>query len=302
MSHIQSTNFVVLTGHLNDYPLADLIGILRHQRKAGRLLVEYPVGPCAFYFVEGDLVDAQLNSLSGLQAVVVALSQPNAAFNFNPLIKPPHRSITESSQKVILELLGCWEEKTIEVESSATTGNGDTQRSFPSQAGMKLIDSDIELIDADETTLLPGARELLALPPSSVAQSNGARSQRVLFMSAVVSLFVSLLTVIALTTWFNRSAASVSAPPVAGNSSSTLGNQSELIGANAQTVRVTVRVENGRVAQAFIAEPRPGLEAYEAMALKVVRGRRYPANATGQDTVLVRINAPKERAGVVDAR
>ena len=40
--------FVVLTGHLNNYPLSDLIGILRHQRKSGRLLIEYPKGPATF--------------------------------------------------------------------------------------------------------------------------------------------------------------------------------------------------------------------------------------------------------------
>src|ERR1044071_4531442 len=119
---MQATNFIALTGHLNDYPLADLIGILRHQRKTGRLLIEYSLSPCSLYFVEGDLVDAQLNTIGGLQAVLVALSQPNASFNFNPLIQPPRRSINASSQRVVLELLGCWEEKTIEAE--ATPGNG----------------------------------------------------------------------------------------------------------------------------------------------------------------------------------
>src|SRR5215210_2192663 len=119
---MQSTSFVALTGHLNDYPLADLIGMLRFRRKTGRLLIEYSIGPCSLYFVEGNLVDAQLNSMGGLQAVLVALSQANASFNFNPLIQPPRRSINEASQKVILELLGCWDEKTINVD--AVEGNG----------------------------------------------------------------------------------------------------------------------------------------------------------------------------------
>ncbi len=102
---MQSTNFVALAGHLNDYPLPDLIGILRHQRKSGRLLIEYPISPCSFYFQDGNLIDAQLNSMDGLQAVTVALTQPNASFNFNPLIQAPKQSISEPSQKVILELL-----------------------------------------------------------------------------------------------------------------------------------------------------------------------------------------------------
>src|SRR5918997_4465536 len=119
---MQSTSFIALTGHLNDYPLADLIGILRRQRKTGRLLIEYSISPCSLYFEEGNLVDAQLNNMGGLQAILIALSQPNASFNFNPLIQPPRRSINESSQRVILELLGCWDEKPIDVE--VAQGNG----------------------------------------------------------------------------------------------------------------------------------------------------------------------------------
>src|SRR5215210_6565094 len=104
---MQGTSFVVLTGHLSDYPLASLIGILRRQRKTGRLLIEYPAAPCSLYFDEGNLVDAQLNTLSGLQAIYVALSQPDASFNFNPLIQPPQRSIDDPAQKVLMESLGC---------------------------------------------------------------------------------------------------------------------------------------------------------------------------------------------------
>ena len=71
---MQNSRFVVLTGHLDDYPLSDLVGILRHQRKTGRLLIEYSIGPAMFYFQAGELVDAQLNDLSGLQAIL----QPSA--------------------------------------------------------------------------------------------------------------------------------------------------------------------------------------------------------------------------------
>lgn len=282
MIPMQSTNFVVLTGHLNDYPLADLISILRHQRKTGRLLIEYQVGPCAFYFAEGDLVDAQLNTLGGLQAIIVALSQPNAAFNFNPLIQPPRRSINESSQKVVLELLGCWEEKTIDVEGSTTAEIEQARPALQPQANL-------ELIETDEAALLPRAKETLALPPAPSTQGSGPRVRQVVVMSAVVSLLVSLLTVIALTSWFNKKD---DAPELSRNNG-VFRNQSSLAEANAQTVKVIVKIENGRVTQAFVAEPRAGLEAYEALALRVARGRRYPAKASGEETVLLRINSPK---------
>lgn len=282
---MQSTNFVVLTGHLNDYPLADLISILRHQRKSGRLLIEYQVGPCAFYFAEGDLVDAQLNTLGGLQAIIVALSQPNAAFNFNPLIPPPRRSINESSQKVVLELLGCWEEKTIDAHSSVTAEIEQAVPVLPSLPSQATL----ELIETDEAALLPAAKERLALPPAPSTQGSVPRIRQVVLMSAVISLLVSLLTVVSLTSWFNKKAASTEL----SRNNSTMRNQSGLLEANAQTVKVVVRIENGRVMQAFVAEPRAGLEAYEALALRVARGRRYPAKASGEETLLLRINAPR---------
>lgn len=282
---MQSTNFVVLTGHLNDYPLSDLISILRHQRKTGRLLIEYGVGPCAFYFAEGDLVDAQLNTLAGLQAVIVALSQPNAAFNFNPLIPAPRRSINESSQKVVLELLGCWEEKTIDVESSAA----EIEAARPALSPP----STLELIETEEAALLPRAQERLALPPAPSTQGSGPRIRQVIILSAAVSLLVSLLTVIALTSWFLNKKTDSATSTESGQKSGTLRSQSGLTEANAQTVKVIVRVEAGRVTQAAIAEHRAGAEAYEALALRVARGRRYPAQASGEETVLLRINSPK---------
>ena len=52
---MQDSRFVVLTGHLDNYPLSDLVGILRHQRKTGRLLIEYAKGPGSFLLQGGGI-------------------------------------------------------------------------------------------------------------------------------------------------------------------------------------------------------------------------------------------------------
>src|SRR6185295_1269607 len=116
---MQNSRFVVLTGHLSDYPLPDLVGILRHQRKKGRLLIDYPKVPATFYFQEGELVDVQLGSLSGLQAICLALAQPASSFNFNPLLRPSKRSIESSLQRVVAEMFGCWDESPLEIDSNS---------------------------------------------------------------------------------------------------------------------------------------------------------------------------------------
>ena len=105
MENIERTHFLVLTGHLDDQPLPDLIRTLRVQRKSGRLQVEYADSPGAFFFADGQLVDAQLGALRGLEALYAALELQGAAFNFNPLVRPPERSIDRQQQKFIADMV-----------------------------------------------------------------------------------------------------------------------------------------------------------------------------------------------------
>ncbi|HYP00119.1 MAG TPA: DUF4388 domain-containing protein [Pyrinomonadaceae bacterium] len=105
MENIERTHFMVLTGHLDDQSLPDLIRTLRVQRKSGRLQVEYADAPGLFFFEDGQLVDAQLGSLRGLEAVYAALASQGASFNFNPLVRPPERSIDRQQQKFISDLV-----------------------------------------------------------------------------------------------------------------------------------------------------------------------------------------------------
>src|ERR1044072_1912091 len=105
---MKKDRFVVLTGHLSNYPLSDLVGILRHQKKSGRVLIEYAKGPATFFFQNGELIDARVDELVSLQALCVALPQPDASFNFNPLIQSPRRSIAPSLQRAVSELFRCW--------------------------------------------------------------------------------------------------------------------------------------------------------------------------------------------------
>ncbi|HEX6623888.1 MAG TPA: DUF4388 domain-containing protein [Pyrinomonadaceae bacterium] len=105
MENVDRTEFVVLTGHLDEQPLPDLIRRLRVQRKSGRLQVEYDDGPGSFFFEDGQLVDARLGTLRGLEALYAALSLDGASFNFNPLVRPPERSIDRQAQKFIWDLV-----------------------------------------------------------------------------------------------------------------------------------------------------------------------------------------------------
>lgn len=282
---MQPNRFVVLTGHLNQYPLSDLIGILRHQKKTGRLLIEYPKGPAMFFFQEGELIDARLNELSGLQAICVALAQPDAAFNFNPLIPATRRSIEPSLQRAVSELFGCWDETALQIETTAAPQPAFERRTEP-----------------------------LALPPAPPLSR--LRQRPLLFMAAAVLVGIGLSTFIVVTAGFSANAPaaarvegppttqqpnplpSVSSvlpvrqtatspkvkprPPKTSNTDNT--NQKQ------QAIKVVMQIENGRVVNASIANRKPGMDNYEALALRIARQRRFAPTTNGGQTVTISVS------------
>ena len=291
---MQNERFVVLTGHLSNYPLADLVGILRHQRKSGRLLIEYAKGPATFFFQNGELIDARMNELTGLQAICVALAQPEASFNFNPLIQSSRRSIEPSLHRAVAELFGCWDESYAQIE----------------------------------TTVAPEP-EVLALPPAPPVI---ARNRSLFLIAAAVVIVISVSAMIVVIGAFNNNAAAetaeqpsqvpaapVSVEPVPTKSSRAsvvkpgrterreekrtkpeVKNDAEVVAEArpvkgpepaSQSIRVVMQIENGRVLKASIANPRPGMDSYEALALRIARQRRYPATVTGGETVTISVGA-----------
>jgi hypothetical protein len=57
-----------------------------------------------------------------------------------------------------------------------------------------------------------------------------------------------------------------------------------------QSIKVVMQIENGRVLKASIANPRPGMDSYEALALRIARQRRYPATLNGGQTVTIDVS------------
>jgi hypothetical protein len=320
---MQNNRFVVLTGHLSNYPLSDLVGILRHQRKSGRLLIEYSKGPATFFFQNGELIDARMNDLIGLQAICVALAEPDASFNFNPLIQSPRRTIDPSLQRAVSELFGCWDESALQIESTPAS---------PSLEGSNSSS------DGTPSRTLPGRRtELLALPPGPTLL---VQRRSVFLIAAAVVIVIGLSTVIAVTGGFKSNEAAETlnhqtqtqpapvaepveiakaavATAVKSNRSATERKEdrrskheeksdsepvadpeppkatTEAEQSSPQAIQVVMQIENGRVLKASIANHRPGMDGYEALALRIARQRRYPKTLTGGETVTISVRRPE---------
>jgi hypothetical protein len=50
-----------------------------------------------------------------------------------------------------------------------------------------------------------------------------------------------------------------------------------------------MEVKNGQVTDARVLNPRPGAGAYEALALRMARQRRYPESFSGGDTLRISV-------------
>ena len=328
---MQNNRFVVLTGHLSNYPLSDLIGILRHQRKSGRLLIEYPKGPATLFFEEGDLVDARLNELSGLQAICVLTAQPDASFNFNPLIKASQRTIEPNFQRVVSELFGCWDESAIliestpvvrppalepaeELNSAAPALQGREPLALPpapaqvvQQRSVFLIAAAVVIVVAISTVIAVTGRLGRTTPPTTTAQSNpqdastanqigenkspqsstrgsGARNRQQNYERRESRMTANK-------SQENDQSEAANAASEASSTSET--KQSSKANHSAGSIKVIMQIENGRVLKASVANHEPGMDSFEALALRIARQRRYPVNKTGAEAVTITVNKPE---------
>jgi Flp pilus assembly protein TadD len=59
---------------------------------------------------------------------------------------------------------------------------------------------------------------------------------------------------------------------------------------NAQAITVLLEIKNGKITFASVPERRPGMETYEATALRFARRLKYPSDKSGPESVVVRVS------------
>lgn len=347
VENIERTQFVVLTGHLDEQPLPDLIRRLRVLKKSGRLQVEYADAPGAFFFEDGQLVDAQLGSLRGVEALYSALSLGGASFNFNPLVRPPERSIDRQGQQFIRDLIEAPRREGLAEVRAVGVGLDAPQASSPSlPQGAQL-----QLPPAAE--LMAPLEERLTAVEDAIHTTSHRFSRERLIYAVVIGFLAGLSIVTTLGVIygpFRSKPATVAAGvlPATGETNDKAGvenarassdatagkgqsggdasqreggglpqasdanQKTEPVTEQAQTpvpstaavistrksgdvstvrgayvVQVLVEVKDGRVTDARVSNPRPGAGAYESVALKMARERRYPESFSGSERLRI---------------
>jgi hypothetical protein len=188
-----------LTGQLSDLSLAELIEFFCNQRKTGRLKVDYKV-PGYFYFLRGELVDAKIGSLSGVEAIYYALTQNNASFKFSAAIEPTKRTIHQPWASVALEGLRRLDEGIIPGEPVIDMETRDVDPD--------LTEENREKIKRDDAYEVP-----FSLTMDTVNRGETRSKAVVAGVAAAVLLSVAAIGVPA--GWYKRGAAKVTTPAVA---------------------------------------------------------------------------------------
>jgi hypothetical protein len=70
-------------GHLSEYPLRELLSILKNRRETGRLQIDCDKASGVFHLKDGRIINATLGPLKGLAAVRVALFLKKASCGFD---------------------------------------------------------------------------------------------------------------------------------------------------------------------------------------------------------------------------
>src|ERR671930_1107981 len=147
---------MALTGQLSDMSLAELIEFFCNQRKTGRLKIDYPRGHSLFFIKDGELVDARVGALSGVDAVYFSLTLPNAAFDFSPDVEATRRTIHERWTQVVLEGLR-------RLDEGLSPSEADAFGSWsPSDADLAAMFDQVEQLDAGKSRKAAKAAEAKA--------------------------------------------------------------------------------------------------------------------------------------------
>jgi response regulator RpfG family c-di-GMP phosphodiesterase len=92
-----------VSGSLTEMGLPDLVQVLFHGRKTGKLTIKSNGNSGEIHFLEGAVANAMLGSLTGANAFYAMVRFQEGEFSLDPSFTPPARVVTESAEALLLE-------------------------------------------------------------------------------------------------------------------------------------------------------------------------------------------------------
>jgi hypothetical protein len=202
---------MALSGQLSDLSLAELIEFFCNQRKTGRLKIAYQRAPGYFYFDRGELVDAKIGALIGVEAVYYALTLENASFKFSTAFEATRRTIHQPWAHVALEGLRRLDEGVTPREAfpeGTHLAHDDEPDDAEEKASVEKASSSRSVESGQDSSSSP-----LSL---TVESSNEKGRSRALLYSAVIAAIVLSVAAIGFPAgWYGKSKQVATAPAAA---------------------------------------------------------------------------------------
>jgi hypothetical protein len=273
---------MALSGQLSDLSLAELIEFFCNQRKTGRLKVAYERAPGYFYFDRGDLVDAKIGSLNGIEAIYYALTLANASFKFSPAFEPTRRSIHQPWTQVTLEGLRRLDEGIKPKEP--TVEEGVLYTDDPDGVNETAVE-----VEFDSNSPLP-------LSQTVNNAASGGRSKMVFAAVAVVVL--ALVAVIGIPSgWFSKGKTAVAAQPATAPAPEAQASNAESKNAEEASQVEQPAVDTASADAASLNDA----NALAARRAREARDRARLAEAAAARQNAAAANSPVAPAGNVEA-
>ena len=92
-----------VSGSLREMGLPDIVQVLFHGRKTGKLNVRSAGKNGEIHFLEGDIANAIIGDVTGADAFYALFKFEDGEFALDPGFTPPKRLIVESSEALLLE-------------------------------------------------------------------------------------------------------------------------------------------------------------------------------------------------------
>jgi response regulator RpfG family c-di-GMP phosphodiesterase len=92
-----------VSGSLREMGLPDIVQVLFHGRKTGKLNIRSSGKTGEIHFLEGNIANAIIGAVTGTEAFYTMLKFDDGDFGLDPSFKPPKRIIEDSSEALLLE-------------------------------------------------------------------------------------------------------------------------------------------------------------------------------------------------------
>jgi len=308
---------VLLQGTLKEYPLEDLLTIFAEHKETGRLDVTLPADTAQVYLQEGRPVDCCIGRTQGVEALNELLSQTEGVFHFMSCVAPPNLNFRNGKDDHDLSTLLRERERQAKLASVMSAPAVKTRKTPPPRSVTPLA-TPLAAVPHNERRYKAVAAAVMVLATitaviglrvgagisnnrvdaeTEVQQAANAAAAAAVTLStptpeatlpALPPLVEANVRPVEKSAFDAQHSTHKRAAEISTERKEGDFNAQKKTSAQTVSIPVVLRIEDGRVVEAYPAEHRAGWDAYEATAVRLACQRRFN-NKTSTETLVLTI-------------